>query len=170
VANSNSRQAFVASVAARHGRRLLDYLSRRLRNASDAPDIAQEVYLRLLRLDEHDLIRNPEAYLLTVARHLLYEHTLRQNNAPPHIEFEDLGAEPSAFAEDDPAGNADAQQRVQSLEKALMKLSPKAQAALVLHRRDGLSIEEVGERIGVSRNVAKKYLARALLHCRKHLK
>jgi hypothetical protein len=37
----------------------------------------QEVYLRLLRVEDHETIRNPQAYLYTIANHVLYQHTLR---------------------------------------------------------------------------------------------
>jgi DNA-directed RNA polymerase specialized sigma24 family protein len=36
----------------------------------------------------------------------------------------------------------------------------------MLHRFAGLSIEEIGVHLGVSRPTAKKYLARALSHVR----
>jgi DNA-directed RNA polymerase specialized sigma24 family protein len=39
----------------------------------------------------------------------------------------------------------------------------------VLHRRDGFSLEEIASQLGVSRPMAKKYLAKALLHCRRRL-
>jgi DNA-directed RNA polymerase specialized sigma24 family protein len=44
---------FVASIATRYGERLRSFLSRRLRNAADAPDLAQEVFLRLMRVEHH---------------------------------------------------------------------------------------------------------------------
>ena len=74
--------SFVAAVAARHGPRLKRFLRRRLRNRADAPDLAQEVYLRLLRVERPEEIRSPEAYLLTVASHLLREHTVKQAAVP----------------------------------------------------------------------------------------
>jgi RNA polymerase sigma-70 factor (ECF subfamily) len=55
------------------------------------------------------------------------------------------------------------------LQSALRELSPKAQATLLLHRRDGFSLEEIGAQLGVSRAMAAKYLAKALLHCRQRL-
>jgi len=36
----------------------------------------------------------------------------------------------------------------------------------VLHRVAGYSVQEVGDELGVSRETAKKYLARAVEHCR----
>lgn len=41
----------------------------------------QEVYLRLLRVDDQDAIRNPQAYLFTVASHVLHQHALRQSSS-----------------------------------------------------------------------------------------
>lgn len=164
-----TRQSFVAGVAVQYGRRLRRFLAARLRNAGDAPDLSQEVYLRLLRVDRHELIRNPEAYLFTVASHLLNEHTLRQAAAPIVVDIGDVFAELYTVDEDDPAEEADRQQRVQALERAMDKLSPKAQAVLLLHRRDGYTLDEIGSQIGVSRAMAKKYLAKALAHCQRRL-
>jgi DNA-directed RNA polymerase specialized sigma24 family protein len=45
-------------------------------------------------------------------------------------------------------------------------LPPKISTTLLLHRFAGLSIEEIGQHLGVSRPTAKKYLARALIQCR----
>jgi RNA polymerase sigma-70 factor (ECF subfamily) len=72
--------------------------------------------------------------------------------------------------DNDPAGRAETQQRLEALQGALQELSPKAQAVLLLHRRDGYSLEEIGTQLGVSRAMAAKYLAKALLHCRQRLR
>jgi len=63
----DEQRLFVADLAARHGSRLRRYLAARLRNASDVGDLAQEIFLRLLRVERHDLIRQPESYLFTIA-------------------------------------------------------------------------------------------------------
>jgi RNA polymerase sigma factor (sigma-70 family) len=52
------------------------------------------------------------------------------------------------------------------LESSLKQLPPKVSTTLMLHRFAGFSIEEIGQQLGVSRSAAKKYLARALTHCR----
>jgi RNA polymerase sigma-70 factor (ECF subfamily) len=144
----------------------------RLPNAADAPDLVQEVYLRLLRIDRPDLIRCPEAYLFTIAAHIAHEHTLRKSTRPLHIALEDtspddLPADVEAFASPTPEHVTLQRERVQRLECVLSQLSPKARATLVWHRRDGQTYNEIGERLGVSRNMVKKYLAQALAHCRK---
>jgi len=83
------KEQFLSSVVAQHGRPLMKFFVSRLPNSADAPDLVQEVYLRLLRLDRVDLIRCPEAYLFTVASNIAHEHNLRKSKRPPHIALED---------------------------------------------------------------------------------
>ena len=166
----NDKQAFVTDVERQHGRRLRRFLASRLRNAvADVPDLAQEVFLRLLRIDHHESIRSSEAYLFTIAFHVLHQHTMRQSNMPEAVEISALIDEMESAPERDPASQAETQQRLEALQGALRQLSPKAQAVLLLSRRDGYSLEEIGTQLGVSRAMAAKYLAKALLHCRQRL-
>jgi RNA polymerase sigma factor (sigma-70 family) len=161
------RKSFVATIAAQYGRRLRRFLSVRLRNVSDVPDLAQEVFLRLLRVDRHEAIRNPEAYLFTVAGHVLQQHTLRRSSDPVFVDITDALSELTAPASDDPAAKSDNAERIEQLERTLTHLPPKVAAALVLHRVGGYTVQEVADHLGVGRETAKKYLTRAAQHCRK---
>ncbi len=71
--------------------------------------------------------------------------------------------------QNDPVAQAEMQQQLQDLQGALRQLPAKAQAVLLLHRRDGYSLEEIGRQLGFSRANAAKYLSKALLHCRQYL-
>jgi RNA polymerase sigma-70 factor (ECF subfamily) len=160
---------FVKLAATEHGRRLKRYLARRLRNPADAPDLAQEVYLRLLRVQRAEEIRNPEAYLLTVASHLVREHAVKSATAPSAVSLDELAGEGAMAGTEDPGSQADTQQRLDALERALGKVSAKASAVLVLVRRDGFTLDEVAAQLGISRSMVKKYLTAALSHCRQQL-
>lgn len=162
-------KAFVIAVAAEHGKRLRRFLLGRVRNAADASDLVQEVFLRLLRVENHESIRMPEAYVFALANHVLYQHRLRQARRPEEVDILQVLAEMQTLPENDPAAHVETLTRVEELEQALTQLPPRAQAALVLHRRDGLTLEEIAGELGVSRPMAKKYLAKALLHCRQRL-
>lgn len=162
-------QAFVTDIATQHGRKLRRYLAARLRNAADVPDLVQEVFLRLMRIERHESIRNPEAYLMTVAGHVLHQHTLRLKAAPESLSAVDVLVDLQEAIESDPVARIDAERRLQALDAALERLSPNLHATFVLHRRDGMTLEEIAKILGVSRPMVKKYLAKAVLRCREQL-
>jgi RNA polymerase sigma-70 factor (ECF subfamily) len=157
---------FVASIAARYGPRLRRFLSVRLRNADDVPDLAQEVFLRLLRVEGYESIRSPEAYLFTIASHVIHQHAVRRSSEPISVDIAEVFSELTAPASDDPPDQAAHAQQLDELERMLAHLPVRVAAALVLHRVAGYSVQEVGDELGVSRETAKKYLARAVEHCR----
>jgi RNA polymerase sigma-70 factor (ECF subfamily) len=160
---------FVAMMAAQYGTRLRRFLSVRLRNVHEVPDLAQEVFLRLLRVDRHESIRNPEAYLFTVASHVVHQHSLRRSSQPSFVDITDAATELASPDGEDPLNRSDNAQRVERLEEILNRLPPRVGAALVLHRVAGCTVEEVADRLGVSPSTAKRYLARAARQCRKAL-
>jgi len=163
----SDRKKFVATIAAQYGRRLRRFLSVRLRNVHDVPDVAQEVFLRLLRVERQEAIRNPEAYLFTVASHVLQQHLLRRSGDPVFVDITDAASEVAGAASDDPIIKAENAERIGQLEKALRQLPPKVGAALVLHRVGGYTVQEIADQLGIGRESAKKYLMRAAQHCRK---
>jgi RNA polymerase sigma-70 factor (ECF subfamily) len=144
---------------------LLAFLRRRLRSDADARDIAQETYLRFIRLADPDRVENPEAYLFRIAANLLWEHRLRQRNLVDEPMIEPLGV-----ADHTPFDFAVATEVAQRLGAALSELPPTPRAAVVLHLRDGLTYGEIGAQIGVSDSMVKKHLSAALAQCRKRLR
>ena len=168
-AAGNENQAMVVGLVSSHGEQLRRFLVRRVRNRADIPDLVQEVFLRMMRIPDHEAIRSPEAYLFTVARHVVQQHTMRQSAAPVSVELQDMLAESRAGAVADPALEVSAQECLTALQRALDSLPLRARAAFLMHRRDGVTIEEIGRRFGVSRPMAKKYLAKALLQIRQAL-
>lgn len=119
-----------------------------------------------MRVKNDETIRSPEAYLLTVASHVLHQHNLKQSATPPSVDISELLSDLELTSSDDPAYETDLAQRIEHLERTLGELPPRMSAALILHRFDGLSIEEIGHQLRVARPTAKKYLARALMHVR----
>jgi RNA polymerase sigma factor (sigma-70 family) len=163
-------RAFVEELAAQHSEHLRRYLRTRVRNAADIPDLVQEVFLRLLRIPNFETIRAPEAYIFTIAYHVAQQHSLRSAVSASSVELGEVLSEVLAASEGDPALEVSAQQCVQELDDALQELSPKIQFTFLSYRRDGLSMDEISERLGISKPMAKKYLVKALVHFRKRLK
>lgn len=162
-------QTLVSELAASHGPQLHRFLLARVRNTADVPDIVQDVYLRMLRIPHVESIRSPEAYLFTVAQHVLQQYTLRQAQIPPLIDLAEMLEPPRARPDADPVLEMDAQQCLEDLQQALDLFTPKVRATFMLHRRDGLSFDEIGIRLGISRPMVKKNLVRALMQFRRKL-
>jgi RNA polymerase sigma factor (sigma-70 family) len=163
---AEGQRSFVAALAAKYGQRLRRFLTGRARNVSEVPDLAQEVFLRLMRVEQHEVIRSPEAYLFTVASHVVHQHTLRESSAPQVIDITEALAELQLTSSDDPSATAETHERLENLQRTLDELPPKYRTTLLLHKFNGLSIEEIGKRLGIARPTAKKYLAQALIRCR----
>jgi len=84
-----SKKALVEKLFAEHGGALRAFFYRRVRRQPEAADLAQEVYLRLLRVPDMDSIRNPEAYLYTVASNLAKEHALKERHLNAALDIDE---------------------------------------------------------------------------------
>ncbi len=140
------------------------FLTSRVRNVADIPDVIQEVFLRMLRIPNREAIRSPEAYLFTVALHVAQQYAMRESARPPSVEVSELLTELRAASDNDPALRANAEQQ---FVRAIESLSPRARAVFILHRQHGLTLEQIGKELGISFPMAKKYLVQALFQFRR---
>lgn len=153
-----------------HGRSLRRFLARRAgARRGEVPDLVQEVFLRLLRVEDHEAIRNPQAYLYTIANHVLHQHALRHAATSQPPRFADVFPGIELADELDPEILLEAEQRFEALGKALEAYSPRAYLTLVLHRCDGVPLRDIAPRLGVSYTMVKRYLAQALSFCQRAL-
>jgi RNA polymerase sigma-70 factor (ECF subfamily) len=121
--------------------------------------------LRLLRLKDHEAIRNPQAYLYTIASHVVHQYTLKRAAMPETMDPLDVVKALQASPAADPLDEADIEQRILKVGRELEAAAPRAYAALMLYRCEGLTFKQIGERLGVSHVMARKYLARAIRFC-----
>jgi RNA polymerase sigma factor (sigma-70 family) len=160
------KHTLVEKLFEQHGDSLQAFFYRRVRAKPDAADLAQEVYLRILRVADPDAIRNPEAYLFTVAANLVKENAVATRRRAD-MQLADDGQDADAGANID--GSIDTSRRIERLRVVLGQLPLKCRAAVLLQYRQGLSYQEIALRLGVSPHMVKKYLAQALAHCRKRM-
>jgi RNA polymerase sigma factor (sigma-70 family) len=166
--NDHESNRLLEGLARGCGNDLVRFIARRLRSVADARDVAHEAYVRLLRLERKDLIRDPQAYLYRIAVNILYEFELKKKaDAIGLARCAEWQVAEADFGH--PEQDVEALQARRRIEAVLGQLSPRCRAVFILYRRDGLSYKEIGARIGISTNMVKKYLARGLRHCREHL-
>jgi RNA polymerase sigma-70 factor (ECF subfamily) len=163
---AESKKTQVERLFAEHRGSLQAFFYRRVGRHPVAAELAQEVYLRMLRLPDMGSVRNPEAYLYTVASNLAKEHARHEPKDAAVLDvdnplIQEQLAELPVFA-----GDLDTEQRVKRLHEVLEQLPAKCRAAVVLQYWHGQSYEEIAHRLGVSTHMVKKYLSQALAHCR----
>ncbi|MBL8266573.1 RNA polymerase sigma factor [Steroidobacter sp.] len=149
------------------GEDLLGFLRRRLRSDADARDIAQETYLRFIRLADPRRIDNAEAYLFRIAANLLYEHRMRQRTTLTGAD-EMLSAQ--LMTEQTPLDLAVSAEVARRLRSVVEDLPSTQRAIVILHIRDGLTYGDIAGRIGVSESMVKKHAYTAFAFCRKRLR
>lgn len=154
---------------AEHRGALQAFFRRRIRSKADAPDLAQEVYLRMLRIGDQDAIRNPVHYLYTVANNLVKEHAVLDRRRSSSVDIDEVASHEQLETVPAFDGELDERRRVARLQVVLKQLSPKCQAAVALRFTDELTYREVAVQLGVSPQMAKKYVAQALVHCRRRM-
>jgi RNA polymerase sigma-70 factor (ECF subfamily) len=159
--DSKSAARFVAEVALAYGSDLHRFLVKRMRANEDAEDVAQEVYLRLLRLQHSDLVRQPQAYIYYIATQIAGEHRLRatQQSIVFDSEAADRAANEASY------GSTDELPEQLYIERELLRLLSRLSIAhrnvLILRKRDGLSIPEIARELGLSVHKVRRYLVEA---------
>ncbi|MEX2496240.1 MAG: RNA polymerase sigma factor [Woeseia sp.] len=152
------------------------YLRSKLRNIDDIEDVAQECYLRVQRSEKFlaGTVENPRAFLFRVAANLLtdrarqqYRRDRDQNLMGRPIYVSD--AEDAPSAQPTPECCAAAAEELDCVLKAIEKLPPKCQRALILQRFDGFSHKEIAESMRVSKSMVEKYIAQAMFQLHKSL-
>ena len=149
---------------------ILYFLRKRTDNASDAADMAQDVFTQWLSYRDRAKVEQPRAFLFQMARNLLRDHWRRQQvRQAVHSEQSAGQPEPLTDERDEPMAGAQRLQYLEQLKAVLAELSPRRREALMLHRFEGLSQAQIAERMGISVSMVEKHIAQALLHCKQHL-
>jgi RNA polymerase sigma-70 factor (ECF subfamily) len=162
---AGSDSSFARSAFEQYRLALHRYLMRRVHSEETARDLAQEAYLRLLRVHDAETVHKPLAYLYRIAANVVYEFRLRERNERVSFDsqaLEQLAEHPQELA-DELAERLSTQQQ---LEHVLAQLPPLYQAVFVLRKRDGMSYPEIARTLQISVHTVKKYLARAIVQCR----
>jgi len=123
---------------------------------SDIDDLAQEVFLRLLRYSDKTVVDNPQGYLYRIAANVANEWRERARVRKPHDDswLEELQIESDAEPQNALARTG-ASAHVQA---AIDRLPPRQREVLLLHVNDGLTYK----RIAAQRNLTYRVVLRDL--------
>lgn len=131
----------------------------------DLDDVAQEVFLRLIRYDRAALIQQPQAYLFKMAANVAAEWAIRSRSTSAR-EFAWLVETLSDGSTDGGVSRLETEEEVA---RALLTLSPRHRKVLELQFFEGLSHAETAERLGISERIVKRTLAKSYQLLRQNL-
>ncbi len=141
---------------------LLAWLRRNIACPQRAEDLSQDTFVRLLGRDQLPNPRQPRAFLVAIAKGLLFDHFRRAA-----LEQAYLGE--LLLIPEDEQPSPEAQHLIledlRAIDRLLGKLSSKARAAFLHSRLDGLGHAEIAEKLGVSVPRVRQYLAQGIRQC-----
>ncbi|MBK5000458.1 sigma-70 family RNA polymerase sigma factor [Pseudomonas sp. S31] len=159
---SSPHNAQVGELYRGHHSWLRGWLFKRLECHHQAADLAQDTFVRLLGRDTLQGLREPRAFLATVAKGLVIDHFRRQSLERAWLDS--LAALPEAEA---PSAESRALvlETLMEIDRMLDGLRPKVRSAFLLSQLDGLTYPQIAEQLDVSLSSVQQYMTQAFGHC-----
>jgi len=169
VSGLGERTTVLRTLVETYTRPLSRYFTRRVSAPHDVPDLVQEVFLRLSRLEDPNGIRQHDSFIFVTAANVLKDQARRNQARGAGLSdpIDDLSLEGSDFAPDRVLASkyiADA------LRRALAELPERTRDVFVLRMLEGLKMADVAHAMAISTRAAEKHQARALAHVAERLK
>ena len=132
-----------------HEGALVRYLKRTWPHRDEISDLRQEVYVRVYEAAKTTRPRFAKSFLFTTARHLMTDRARRGRvvSIEPVGDFEDSNV---LVDEISPERRLHARQELKQLGNALRLLPPRCLEVVWLRKVDGISQNEVAQRLGIS--------------------
>ncbi|KIY41933.1 RNA polymerase sigma factor [Pseudomonas sp. 10-1B] len=160
--SSQPHNAQVGELYRGHHSWLRGWLLKRLECQHQAADLAQDTFLRLLGRDTLHGLREPRAFLATVAKGLVVDHYRR-------LSLERAWLDSLAALPEPEAPSAEARvlvlETLVEIDRMLDGLKPKVRSAFLLSQLDGLTYPQIAEQLGISLSSVQQYMTQAFGHC-----
>lgn len=141
---------------------LYGWLRHKLGSDVEAADIAHDTFLRLMVASVPDAIKEPRAFLTTIANGLVINHWKKRDIERAYLDA--LAAFPPSSA---PSSEqlAIVVDTLCQIDNMLSSLNDKARRAFLLAQLEGLTYQQIATELGVSERMVKKYMADAMFQC-----
>jgi len=153
--------------------RVYGYLRRMLGEDHLAEDVTQDVFMHIQRsIHTYDPARAPGPWVFTIATNKLRDHWRSRRHKDAQLEAaadEGESRREIPARERGPLPALEEKELSRELSRAIEGLSPAMREALLLRYYEGLSFEEIGQRIGRNETAVRKRYSRALADLREAL-
>ena len=161
-------QGDIEALFQRHNDELVRYLTGHLKSRDEAVEVAQEAYVRLLRLDDASTIGFLRAFLFRTATNIAIDRQRKHGRAKAYVQHEAADATSQIFGFT-PEREAAAKQTLARVVDCIESLPAKCKHAFVEFKFKHRSYEAIAEEMDVSTSMVRKYVIRALVHCTEKL-
>ncbi len=159
----------------RHKGGVYRYMLRQCRDRSVADELFQDVWMNLIRARGNYTVQAKfTTYIYKLAHNRLIDH-YRKHGQAVLVSFDDdtedapVVAEAVAAPRDEPEKHLDIKQQAAQLLQLLGALPPPQREAFVMQYEGGMSVEEIADATGVTRETAKSRLRYAMSKIRQGL-
>ena len=157
------RQQTFTELYSDHHSWLHGWLRKKLGCSQRAADLAHDAFIRVLTLTEPHTIKEPRAFLATMAGRLLIDSARRRRIEHAYLEALAIQARDAGMP--NPEAIHVALEALEKIAVMLAGLPVKSREAFLLSRLDGLTYSEIAIELKVSASTVKNYVASALVHC-----
>jgi len=159
---SASDHCALGSLYSEHNGWLKGWLRVRLGCASEAADLAQDTFVRVLAARNVETIREPRTYLSSVARALMIDKFRRRAVEQAYLAALATRPEPLDIS---PETRLLILETLTAVDLMLDGLGERTRQLFLAVQLEGLSYVAVAERHGVSVTTVKNHMIRAMTHC-----
>ena len=138
------------------------WLNAKLGNASDAADLAQDTFTRILGRADLAGLHEPRAFLTTVAKGVLINWYQRQALERAYLDALAALPEPTAIS---PEHRMLILETLHQIDAMLDALPPKVKQAFLMAQLDGMAYADIAAQLGMSLITIKRYMKQAFLQC-----
>ncbi|MFU8927069.1 sigma-70 family RNA polymerase sigma factor [Acinetobacter puyangensis] len=145
-----------------HHSTLLRWFNSKLNHQQQAEDLSHEVFYRILKSEYQQDIKEPKAWLLGIAKHIVIDHWRKQ-----HIERLYLDALRYIPEDYHPSAEHEAciRESIYQVHFILEQLPARVAQTFLLARLDGLNYVQIAEQLNISETTVKRDMKQAFLAC-----
>lgn len=157
-----SAEHLAADLYAAHHSWLQEWLRRRLGCRHDAADLAHDTFVRVLAGRNKGVLREPRAFLTTLAQRTLFSFWRRRDLERAYLDSLQWLPTAGVPSEESKAIVVEALVHIDSV---LHRLPAKARQAFLYSQLDELNYAQIAQRVGVSVMTVRRYMKQAITLC-----
>jgi RNA polymerase sigma factor (sigma-70 family) len=128
---------------------LTQYIRHNWRDGTNVADLLQDIYLRVFEAAAKEYPKATKPFVFAIAHNLLVDRVRREKVIPLEA-VENLDSLGVATDAPGPEAHVAAREELRKVQAAVNRFPPRAREAFTLYHVEGLSVREIGVRMGIT--------------------